>query len=230
MSALVEAIDAIYPCLGIEAVQEDCLAALKHKTPSVVIETAKFLSRAFAKCPAPVFTNKKMVKGYVSALLESLNHSDGGVREAAAETLGVLMKLLGEPTMTKLMADVDAIKMAKIKEFAEKAEITGKRPKLQPEGGAAPPPKAGPKVVKSGGAQKKIVGGKPAAKAKPAPAKASSPSDDEDYDYAAEFAEPAPPSARPAAKPAATSRINSAPAARKTSAPAATARARPGNF
>jgi cytoskeleton-associated protein 5 len=55
--------------------QEDCLEALKHKTPSVNAETASFLTRAFCLCPAAVFTNKKMVKGYVSALLESLNHS-----------------------------------------------------------------------------------------------------------------------------------------------------------
>ena len=75
VSALVDAVDAMYPCLGIEAVQEDCLEALKHKTPTVNSETAKFLTRAFAKCPAPVFTNKKMVKGYVSCLVERLNHS-----------------------------------------------------------------------------------------------------------------------------------------------------------
>lgn len=75
VAALIEAIDALYPCLGIEAVQEDCLEALKHKTPSVNAETAKFLARAFAKCPAPLFSNKKMVKGYVSALLERLSHS-----------------------------------------------------------------------------------------------------------------------------------------------------------
>jgi hypothetical protein len=59
--------------------------------------------RAFAKCPAPLFTNKKMLKGYVSSLLERLNHSDLIVRDAASEALGVLVKLLGEPTMTKLM-------------------------------------------------------------------------------------------------------------------------------
>ena len=68
----------MYPCLGIEAVQEECLEYLKHKTPSVNAETAKFLTRAFAKCPAPVFTNKKMVKGYVSCLVERLNHPGKG--------------------------------------------------------------------------------------------------------------------------------------------------------
>jgi cytoskeleton-associated protein 5 len=80
------------------------------------------------------------------------------VRDAASETLGVLMKLIGEPIITKLMPDLDAIKMAKVKEFSDKAEITGKRPKLQPEGGNAPTAKAGAKVVKPGGPPKKPIG------------------------------------------------------------------------
>ena len=35
VTALKECVDAMYPCLGVEAIQEDCLAALKHKTPQV---------------------------------------------------------------------------------------------------------------------------------------------------------------------------------------------------
>lgn len=71
-----------------------------------------------------------MVKGYVSALQEALNHADGNVREGASEALGVLMKILGEPVMTKMMADVDPIKMAKVKEYCEKTVLTGKMPKI----------------------------------------------------------------------------------------------------
>jgi len=132
------------------------------------------------------------------------------------------MKLLGEPTMAKLMPDLDAIKLAKIKEFCEKAEITGKRPKPQPEGGAAPAAKAGgAKVVKPG--QPKKPAGKGAVVKKPV---AKPPSSDEEDNYEAEFAPPPKPAA--AAKPAATARAGSAPA-RKTSAPAAAAaRPRPG--
>ena len=61
-----------------------------------------------------------MVKGYVSALVEKLGHADANVRDGVSEALGVLMKVLGEPVITKLMQDVDAIKLAKIKEFMEK--------------------------------------------------------------------------------------------------------------
>ena len=81
VSALKELMDAMYPALGnvvecramasttiylisgIEAIQEDCLAALKHKTPSVKAETASFLARCFAKCPPILATNKKILKG-----------------------------------------------------------------------------------------------------------------------------------------------------------------------
>ena len=120
VAALQEAADALCTTLGVETIQEDTLATLKHKTPSVVTETAKLLARCFAKCPGALVTNKKMVKGYVGALVEKLGHADANVRDGASEALGVLMKVLGEPTITKLMADVDPIKLAKVKEFMEK--------------------------------------------------------------------------------------------------------------
>ena len=159
---------------------------------------------------------------YLLILIVVLNFTDPIVRDTASEALGVLMKLLGEPTMTKLMPDLDAIKLAKIKEFCEKAEITGKRPKIQPEGGAAAAPKTGgAKVVKPGQA-KKPAAGKAVVKKVVKP-----PSSDEEDNYEAEFAPPPKPAA---AKPAATARAGSAPA-RKTSAPAAAAaRPRPGNI
>jgi hypothetical protein len=53
--------------LGIEAIQEEVLAALKHKTPSVKLETAAYLARCFARCPPLLTTNKK-----ASTILSSL--------------------------------------------------------------------------------------------------------------------------------------------------------------
>ena len=50
-------------CSGIEAIQEECLAALKHKTPSVKSETAAYLARCFARCPPLLTTNKKVSAG-----------------------------------------------------------------------------------------------------------------------------------------------------------------------
>ena len=44
-TALREGVDAVYPILGIEAIQEDVLASLKAKTPQGRSETASFLAR-----------------------------------------------------------------------------------------------------------------------------------------------------------------------------------------
>ena len=162
VTALAEAADAIYSCIGIEGIQEDCLATLLHKTPNVVVQTALLLARSFAKSPAAIITNKKMTKGYILALGEKLSHSDPTVRESVSEAIGVCLKILGEPTITKLMPDLEAIKLTRIKEFAEKAEITGKMPKQTPQGDdsakatkpkVVKPGKPGPKIVKPGTAK-----------------------------------------------------------------------------
>ncbi len=207
VAALVEAADALYPSLGIEAVQEDVLASLKHKTPGVVTETSKFIGRCFAKCPPQLATNKKMVKGYVSALLDSLNHADGNVREASSEALGVLMKILGEPAMNKLMPDLDAIKMAKVKEHCDKAVLTGKMPKIQSTSQAE---EAKSKAIKTKGAVQAArktskpasSGARPGAKTSVAKKPVQPPKDDSD-NYDDEFEAAAPPPARkPSSAPA----------------------------
>ena len=69
---------------------------------------------------------------------------DSSVRDASAEAIGTTMKVVGEKTITPFIQGVDAIKMTKIKEFHDKAEV--KVVFVPPK---APPPKAAaPKVVK----------------------------------------------------------------------------------
>jgi cytoskeleton-associated protein 5 len=145
-TALREGVDAIYPILGIEAIQEEVLAGLKAKTPQARAETAAFLARCFAQCPPILATNKKIMKGYVSALLETLSESDGTVREASAEALGTLVKFLGENKVTPFMPDLDKLKMDKIKEKAEAAQLTGKSQAGKPKKAPAEAAKPGPKV------------------------------------------------------------------------------------
>lgn len=97
---------------------------MDNKNPSVKGETSLFLVRAFAQCNA-VSLNKKLLKVYAAALLKCLNESDPGVRDTAAEALGVAMKVVGEKGLMPFLADVDSLKMAKIREFWEKAQLTG---------------------------------------------------------------------------------------------------------
>jgi len=148
VTALRECADAFYPILGIETIQEDCLAALKIKTPTVKSETSAFLARSFAKCPPVLTTNKKILKGYVSALLECLNEADPNVRDSATEALAALWKFLGESKIMPFMPDLDKIKLEKIKEKSESIELSGKSAAPKPKKEAPKSASSGPKVVK----------------------------------------------------------------------------------
>ncbi|XP_055384465.1 protein mini spindles isoform X2 [Condylostylus longicornis] len=170
VAALRDAIDAIYPSTSLESMQEDIVEALNNKNPSVKAETASFLARAFTKTQ-PTSLNKKLLKVLVTSLLKTLNEPDPTVRDCAAEALGTLLKLMGEKTVGVFLTEVDALKMAKIKECQEKAVITIKIAGSKKERPAtAPTVKSA--TVKAGSADPKPVS-RPAtaAGAKKAPVK-----------------------------------------------------------
>ena len=146
VTALRDCVDAFYPILGVETIQEDCLAALKIKTPTVKSETCSFLARSFSKCPTVLTSNKKVLKGYISALMECLNEADPTVRDSATEALAALWKFLGESKVMPFMPDLDKLKLEKIKEKSDAIELSGKS--------AAPKVKKVPVVAaKTGGAR-----------------------------------------------------------------------------
>lgn len=123
VASLRDALDAIYICYNLEAMSEDLVEALNNKNPNVKAETALFLARAFSKTLPSVF-NKKLLKTFTSSLIKTLNESDPLVRDASAEALGTLMKLLGERAINTYLVEIDPLKLAKIKEFADKSVIT----------------------------------------------------------------------------------------------------------
>lgn len=127
VSALRDAIDAVYLTTNLEAILEDVLEALNNKNPSVKIETSLFLSRAFTKT-LPTTVNKKLLKAITAPLTKNINEPDQNVREASAEALGTLMKLVGEKTIAPFLVELekDNLKMAKIKEFCDNAVIVVK--------------------------------------------------------------------------------------------------------
>ena len=51
---------------------------------------------------------------------------DPGVRDSSAEALGTVMKVVGEKVIMPFLPDLEAMKMAKIKECCEKAVVSGK--------------------------------------------------------------------------------------------------------
>ncbi|XP_043656970.1 protein mini spindles isoform X4 [Drosophila teissieri] len=150
VTALREAIDAVYASTSLEAQQESIVESLANKNPSVKSETALFLARALTRTQ-PTALNKKLLKLLTTSLVKTLNEPDPTVRDSSAEALGTLMKLMGDKAVTPLLADVDPLKMAKIKECHDKAEIKIKvagpkkeaRPASAPTAKAAAPAKGG---------------------------------------------------------------------------------------
>lgn len=156
VTALREAIDAIYPSTTLEAMQEDLLEALNNKNPSIKAETASFLARAFARTQ-PNILNKKLVKVFSTALIKTLNESDPIVRDSSAEALGTLLKLVGEKMVGPFLAEVDPLKMAKIKECSEKATILVKTAAPKKERPTTAPVKVAGVAPKHGSVEPKPV-------------------------------------------------------------------------
>ncbi|CAG0897270.1 unnamed protein product, partial [Cyprideis torosa] len=182
VTALREAIDHVSFPLSLDQMQEDLLQALENKNPSIKAETASFLARIFAT-RSPTTYNKKVIKAYATALVSTANEPDPTVRDNSCEALGVLLRANGEKNVSPFISDMEALKMAKVKEYCEKAELKFRAagPAAAPVASSSamppaaassrPPPGGGARVVKpgAGGAKRPGVAGA-AAKRKPGPA------------------------------------------------------------
>ncbi|XP_073327582.1 cytoskeleton-associated protein 5 isoform X2 [Pagrus major] len=154
VQALQEAIDAIFLTTTLQNLSEDILGVMDNKNPSIKQQASLFLARSFRHCTQATLP-KSVLKPLCAALIKQVNDSALEVRDAAFEALGTAMKVVGEKAVNAFLADLDKLKLDKIKECADKVELPG---------------------GKKGGA--KMVEKKPAAKAPPAaeaPHKSSAP-------------------------------------------------------
>ncbi|KAM9470532.1 cytoskeleton-associated protein 5 isoform 2-T2 [Clarias gariepinus] len=145
VQALQEAIDAVFLTTTLQNVSEDVLGVMDNKNPSIKQQASLFLARSLRHC-TPATVPKSVLKPLCSALIKQVNDSAPEVRDAAFEALGTAMKVVGERAVNPFLADLDKLKLDKIKECADKVELAGGK---KGEGGG-------------GGGQKKE---KPAAKA-----------------------------------------------------------------
>ncbi|TSM20280.1 Cytoskeleton-associated protein 5 [Bagarius yarrelli] len=156
VQALQEALDAVFLSTTLEKVNEDVLAVMDNKNPSIKQQATLFLARSFRHC-TPTMLPKNLLKPLCVALLKQVNDSAPEVRDAAFEALGTALKVVGERAVNPFLADVDKIKVDKIKECAEKVELPGGKkfggqvkeqsaPKAQP---AAAPAKSSAPVKKT---------------------------------------------------------------------------------
>ena len=159
-----EACDALYPSTNLDAIYETINGFLAHKTPCVRQQVALFMVRCFAMATQATLP-KKTLKSYLTPLIKNLSEADPGVRESAAEAIGAAYKAVGEKAVVPLLGEIEAVKLDKIKECAEKTVLLNM--KGEPRAGAsAPKPAAAaaaaapasatdkkkPTIVKPGGA------------------------------------------------------------------------------
>ncbi|KAJ3412335.1 Microtubule-associated protein, microtubule dynamics during spindle orientation [Chytridiales sp. JEL 0842] len=121
IDAIREALDAVFLSTTLPEVMEDISGASAHKNPQVRAETLQWLIRCLKRAKkAPA---KGEIKTLCEMLLKALDDGDSNVREAAAEALGSLMKIVTERAMAMYIEKLDKVKEAKVREYFEKAEV-----------------------------------------------------------------------------------------------------------
>lgn len=142
LEQLSNGLNAVLASVPLADMIENIGAAVKHKNPQVRAQSVKILSRRLKETRvAPV---KPEIKAFAEMMLKTLDDADANAREASAEGLGTLMKVVGEKAMNAYTDGLDEIKMGKIKDACEKAEVKAK-PVVAKK--PAPPPPAAKKVT-----------------------------------------------------------------------------------
>lgn len=116
----------------------DIMPQLSSKNPQVKEGCVKFLHRCMSTTKVPPTTPQ--IKGLSEGLAGLLDDGAEPVRNEAAQTLGVLMKIVGERAMNAVMEKLDDIRKAKVKDSFDKAVVKCK------VGSGAPPPRASAKA------------------------------------------------------------------------------------
>ncbi|KAJ1943150.1 hypothetical protein EC988_006308, partial [Linderina pennispora] len=150
----------------LSAIGDHYFTGATHKNPQVRAEAAHFLRR----CLSEVSTkpSKSDVKRYSEQLKAGLDDGDAGVREASAECLGTLGKLVTMKVLEPFIEGIDKIKMEKVTEYMDKATVKAKAEKSV----AKPPPaRSGARPVAARPGARPAPGSKPAPRAKPVPPK-----------------------------------------------------------
>ncbi|KAI9652719.1 MAG: Microtubule-associated protein, microtubule dynamics during spindle orientation [Alyxoria varia] len=166
--AIAAAMDAVCASTTISDNLEEILAAMANKNPQIKIESTKFLVRALKSTrEAPSVPETKSIAETCTKLLTD---SQDTQRNAAAEVLGILWKIMGDRIMNTHLDGLDDIRKAKIKEYMESAEV---KSKYKPKAAAPPAPKATPAGLGKKSTVKKPTGSATPAAKKSTPARAA---------------------------------------------------------
>ncbi|TPP64441.1 Cytoskeleton-associated protein 5 [Fasciola gigantica] len=119
VAALRDTIDAAARSTTLDVMVDDVIAALGNKSPGVRSESALFLSRVFARCTQATLT-KKLLKTFTTTLCATSVDTVLEVRENSFAALGTAMRVVGAKNIEPFLADLDPLRMNKIKEYSEK--------------------------------------------------------------------------------------------------------------
>lgn len=154
--AISAALDAVFTSSnGLADCIEEISEGLKHKNPQVKLETTRFLIRSLATTREP--PGPPEVKAIAETATKLLTDSSSPQRDAGAEVLGTLWKIMGDRIMNVHLDGLDEIRKNKIKEFHDKAEV---KAKFKPKPVAPPKPAA---AAPAGQKRMGMVGKKPPA-------------------------------------------------------------------
>jgi len=162
--ALANACDALFASTGLDDLLEESLEFLKHKNPQVKLESARFITRCLKSTRiAPQIPQVKLMADAAKPLL---SESQEPTRNAGAELLGVLWKIMTDKNMLMHMEGIEEIRKNKIIEFRDQAEV---KAKWKPQVATAPSRSAGPPAARKGApvANKKPMTKKPTAAPQP---------------------------------------------------------------
>ncbi|KAJ3077075.1 Cytoskeleton associated protein 5 [Podochytrium sp. JEL0797] len=115
-------LDALFLCLNsLTDVMEDLSTALAHKNPQIKAETTHWLLRCLQNLrKVPTKADTKVL---AETMVKLVDDADSGVRDAAMEGLGNLMKVVGERGVIGFLDKVEKGKMDRIREFCEQAVV-----------------------------------------------------------------------------------------------------------
>lgn len=107
---------------------EDFSTGLSHKNPQVRTEIIKWLTRCLKcskkslnKAEIKIFANSLLKVHSLCVYLKGMDDGVDSIREASAESMGNLMKLVSEKALYPYIEKLDKIKEAKVKDFYQKA-------------------------------------------------------------------------------------------------------------
>lgn len=119
VDVLQSTLDAMYGCGPLSDILEPVSSAATHKNPAVKGGSVRFLGRCIAKSSTTSSPLQAAdVKVIAALLVQLMSDGAGDVRDAAASSMGILLRVVGERPLLPYLDKLDEIKRAKVREEA----------------------------------------------------------------------------------------------------------------